>query len=759
MKLACSGDPAMPDLTFEHFRDMMVNVFDAEAEAIRTLWNLPGFNHRQSTLERMEVVSVESFCEHMVKLQLIQGLVSESEPDPFGVKAEDEPELEGLRRSCLSALFCRSRNCCCCGRCCVHEDGNVKIHPEKHFCLKEKQVKGVLSVWDAVLTFLLLWVTATVPVRIGFNLPTELWSAWLFVDLITDFCFIADIFLNFSMAIKKDHFDAPWERNADRVHELYVFGPRHLHGIGPFWVDMMSCVPITYVSLIMGDSPSQTNQKFFRVFRLMRLTKLIRLLKIQSVLQRNTENLRNADWMAVVKSTAGTLVGAHLIACSWHFIIVVGCDVDIAECEHVRESPTWMSVYDADLIDASLWHRYVVSLYFATTTLSTVGFGDIVPTRTSERIFVLCCQLVGVVAFGYTMGTLSAYIAEGDKDPRLLRYNDVMPRVERYLKLRRVSEETREKIKQQLGHVLLKSPEYCVDKEEEVLKDIRDIDAGVERQTVMEVYFTRNKLVPRLFEIHDKGSDLIVELGRMLEPIHNIGGNRYFEPGEIIAHEGEVGQGIFVVETGRCKIDGVQELLGEGDCFGELACMGFGGGKDGRKILETVSAATEMQKLERAFERLDADDSGAISSTELDQGARFLGIVEDSDLCKIMDRIDTDGDGQITRDEFVDFFQAEYPATEKVQLRFLPIKKLHLLFDKFPSMQTTLWMQVSLRRSQHINEQKRRHLAAKSFPQNESQCNAFFDQIYEDQGKQTSCRSNSIHIQTTIRLYCTGRIH
>ena len=73
----------------------MPHNYNAEPEAIRTLWNLPGFNHRQATLERMEVVSVESFCEHMVKLQLIDGLTSETEPDPFGERADEEPTIEG----------------------------------------------------------------------------------------------------------------------------------------------------------------------------------------------------------------------------------------------------------------------------------------------------------------------------------------------------------------------------------------------------------------------------------------------------------------------------------------------------------------------------------------------------------------------------------------------------------------------------------------------------------------------------------------
>ena len=84
---------------------------------------------------------------------------------------------------------------------------------KENYCLRERQVRNVLSRWDAIITLLLLWVTATVPVRIGFNLPTDAWSLWFFFDLITDLCFITDIVLNFSMAYKKDGLEDHWVDN------------------------------------------------------------------------------------------------------------------------------------------------------------------------------------------------------------------------------------------------------------------------------------------------------------------------------------------------------------------------------------------------------------------------------------------------------------------------------------------------------------------------------------------------------------------
>ena len=46
----------------------------------------------------------------------------------------------------------------------------------------------------------------------------------------------------------------------------------------------------------------------------------------------------------------------------------------------------------------------VIVLYFAFTTLSTVGFGDFNPKSESERIITTFILLIGVACFSYIMG-------------------------------------------------------------------------------------------------------------------------------------------------------------------------------------------------------------------------------------------------------------------------------------------------------------------------------------------------------------------
>ncbi len=52
----------------------------------------------------------------------------------------------------------------------------------------------------------------------------------------------------------------------------------------------------------------------------------------------------------------------------------------------------------------SNWTKYVVSLYWAFSTLCTVGYGDVVPSTTGERLFAIGAMLVGATIFAYFMG-------------------------------------------------------------------------------------------------------------------------------------------------------------------------------------------------------------------------------------------------------------------------------------------------------------------------------------------------------------------
>jgi hypothetical protein len=51
--------------------------------------------------------------------------------------------------------------------------------------------------WDMWLLLLLFYVAVCVPLRIGFNLPSDPWNGWFVIDIFVDISFFVDMFFNF----------------------------------------------------------------------------------------------------------------------------------------------------------------------------------------------------------------------------------------------------------------------------------------------------------------------------------------------------------------------------------------------------------------------------------------------------------------------------------------------------------------------------------------------------------------------------------
>jgi voltage-gated potassium channel Kch len=57
---------------------------------------------------------------------------------------------------------------------------------------------------------------------------------------------------------------------------------------------------------------------------------------------------------------------------------------------------------------------YLYAYYWAVTTLTTVGYGDISGGTTSERILCMVWMMVGVAFYSFTVGSIASVISSMD---------------------------------------------------------------------------------------------------------------------------------------------------------------------------------------------------------------------------------------------------------------------------------------------------------------------------------------------------------
>ena len=68
----------------------------------------------------------------------------------------------------------------------------------------------------------------------------------------------------------------------------------------------------------------------------------------------------------------------------------------------------WLSIRGFDQTEPIL-DSYLKSIYWAVTTITTIGYGDIVPESNSQILFTMFVEIVGVGTYGYLIGKMASF--------------------------------------------------------------------------------------------------------------------------------------------------------------------------------------------------------------------------------------------------------------------------------------------------------------------------------------------------------------
>ena len=146
-----------------------------------------------------------------------------------------------------------------------------------------------------------------------------------------------------------------------------------------FWaiIDLISILPTITV---LNNS--------FRLFKLFRAIRIVRLFK----LLRYSKKIDIAK--KVINNSKGTLITVVSLALSYIFIAA-------------------LVVFN---VEPDTFDNYFDALYWATVSLTTVGYGDIYPVTTAGRIVTMVSSIVGIVIIALPSGIITAGYLEVIKE-------------------------------------------------------------------------------------------------------------------------------------------------------------------------------------------------------------------------------------------------------------------------------------------------------------------------------------------------------
>ena len=257
--------------------------------------------------------------------------------------------------------------------------------------------------WDMVTLMLLLYTAVVTPVEVSFmetKIDTLFW-----INRSVDALFVKDIVLNFFVAIY-DPEDGQLVFHHPTVVRSYLKGW--------FPIDVISVFPFDLISFMLNTS-SVGKMKVLRILRLLRLVKLLRILRAARIFAR-LETQYNIDYSALELAKFGVLalVTSHWMACAWGLV----ADLEDSDYNWLKYT-AFNTFHETGKLEigqdpvgvVSTTDIYIAAFYWSSMTMTTIGYGDIVPSTLVERIFVSFAMLVGAFVYGYIIGAVSNVIS------------------------------------------------------------------------------------------------------------------------------------------------------------------------------------------------------------------------------------------------------------------------------------------------------------------------------------------------------------
>ncbi|KAM6985036.1 voltage-gated delayed rectifier potassium channel KCNH8 [Aplochiton taeniatus] len=460
--------------------------------------------------------------------------------------------------------------------------------------------------WDWLILLATFYVAVTVPYNVCFTVVggrdeggTVPRSPPSVSDILVEILFMLDIALNFRTTYVSTSGQVVYDARSICVHYVTTW----------LFVDLIAALPFDLLYAFNVSVYGYLSVQYFGV-HLLKTVRLLRLLRLLQKLERYSQY--SAVVLTLLMSMFALL--AHWMACVWYFIgrreiespgswdigwlhelakrlgtpyllpplTTLAPDLlrsTVANTVHANSSQWNVSgseLTGRDSWNSSQWNgslaggatmaagsgvvaggpsvrsSYVTSLYFALSSLTSVGFGNVSANTDSEKIFSICTMLIGALMHAVVFGNVTAIIQR--MYSRRSLYHTRTKDLKDFIRVHRLPKALEQRMLECFQTTWSVNNGIDVS---ELLKDFPD-----ELRADIAMHLNKELLQLPLFESASRGC---------LRSLSLIIKTSFCAPGEFLIRQGDALQAIYFVCSGSMEVlkdNTVLAILGKGDLIG-----------------------------------------------------------------------------------------------------------------------------------------------------------------------------------------------
>ncbi|KAL4487508.1 hypothetical protein ABPG72_007028 [Tetrahymena utriculariae] len=242
----------------------------------------------------------------------------------------------------------------------------------------------------------------------------------------------------------------------------------------------------------------------------------------------------------ILKKITSLLLLINYAFCIAHVASLMWVYIGIAESQAQQKS--WISQFlkiDDNGIEQNKFEIYIASLHYIIVTMVTVGYGDIFPTTSCERLLNILVMITSSFVFAYIVNSVGQILSEIHNSKKEIENKKSI--IKAYMKKKNVSIELQQQILQYLYYFWIKSKNSKCNEEQLIINELSD---ELKQTLLMEA----NKLIIQDYVLFSQNFS-----EQFLQKVVQIIQEKNFCPFQQIFTVGDKDTSIYFVEEGSAE--------------------------------------------------------------------------------------------------------------------------------------------------------------------------------------------------------------